>query len=283
MSAPRHFMHYALFSAFAALSALPACSGSSTTSINYFLDGGTVGTDAATESHDADPDADRADASTARTDATPPRVDAATPEDDTLNAPLVGVGSGKCFEPASMSDGAIVSIQECQVGKPAQRWIHTNAMQLKNIAANKCMDAASSTDITPFRLAPCDASKEGQRFVFATNGEIRTIANKCVNVASASTASGAWVIVYGCSGSGLSNERFDYKGAFYKRYNNGTVSCNEYCSNVNANHSVHDYGKVGTCLSAALMDSTPVACSTIEDLITDVPEVVCRCDASTAQ
>ncbi|MEU7859348.1 ThuA domain-containing protein [Nonomuraea sp. NPDC049141] len=112
---------------------------------------------------------------------------------------LRGVGSNRCLNGASPTNGTQMQIVDCN-GQSSQQWTSTAAGELR-VYGNKCLDVngAGTADGTAAIIWDCNG-QNNQKWRLNADGTITAVgANKCLDVAGAGTANGTKVQIWACN------------------------------------------------------------------------------------
>lgn len=131
---------------------------------------------------------------------------------------LVGMG-GKCIDVTSPQNpaGSIVVMRNCtEQNAPQQQWILSDNGQIEGMAGTRglCITSPnfSLDNGGALFLYPCAVNNPAQRWLLNEFGSIvnRSNPNKCIDIAGASTADGAYLHVWDCWGG--ANQKWQVSG-----------------------------------------------------------------------
>lgn len=112
-----------------------------------------------------------------------------------------GNSAGKCLTPASNSDGAVVTIQDC-TGGDNQKWTFTGG-SVKIFGNSKCLDVTggNTADGTKMQIWTCTNNNANQQFYYTGDYRLAwTNHGKCLDLTDGNLANGNQIQIWACSG-----------------------------------------------------------------------------------
>ncbi|WP_182877876.1 lectin [Microbispora sp. H10670] len=137
---------------------------------------------------------------------TPSATPSATPTPPGPTGAIKGVGSSRCLDVASQTNGTQAQIWDCN-GQTNQRWSQTSSGELR-VYGNKCLDVNNrgTADGTNVIIWDCNG-QNNQQWRFNADGTITAVgANKCLDVPNNATANGTKLTIWSCNGG--ANQRW---------------------------------------------------------------------------
>ncbi|GAA1278800.1 RICIN domain-containing protein [Sphaerisporangium rubeum] len=119
---------------------------------------------------------------------------------------LRGVGSGRCLDAGSQTNGTQSQIWDCN-GQTNQRWTPTASGELR-VYGNKCLDVYNAGTADNSRVVIWDCNgQNNQKWRLNSDGSITAVgANKCLDVPNNATANGTKLVIWSCNGG--ANQRW---------------------------------------------------------------------------
>ncbi|KAF7294644.1 Glycoside hydrolase/deacetylase [Mycena indigotica] len=139
--------------------------------------------------------------------ASPPNNDPPTPEPLTNQYIHPMANSGKCLAVASNSDGAAVTVQDCQTSN-SQAWTITGT-GLISIYGNKCLDVPSGSTAlgTKLQVWTCSQSNANQQWTLGAAQTLQwTGKSRCLDLTDGSVANGNRMQIWSCANN--QNQQF---------------------------------------------------------------------------